>query len=157
MQWIPLLPKEGGLIQVDIGGHPPIPRAQKTVFHIGSFSAVFRVPNFLGCFEALNDVFWGFGAQMTAKISNLRHSKIFLLGYTFPTVYRVPQTGIVCKSYAPGKLAYQLPPLGPANLLDFHLPGLGFWILVMLKIPLEPHCNNHLLSNASSHHISSQR
>ena len=24
-QWRPLLPKEGGLIQVDIGGHPPIP------------------------------------------------------------------------------------------------------------------------------------
>ena len=25
MQWGPLLPKEGGMIQVDIGGHPPIP------------------------------------------------------------------------------------------------------------------------------------
>ena len=25
MQWRPLLPKEGGMIQVDIGGHPPIP------------------------------------------------------------------------------------------------------------------------------------
>jgi hypothetical protein len=24
--------------------------------------AVFRVPNFSGCFEALNDVFWGFRA-----------------------------------------------------------------------------------------------
>jgi hypothetical protein len=36
-QWIPLLHKEGGLIQVDIGGHPPIPWAQKTVFHLGSF------------------------------------------------------------------------------------------------------------------------
>jgi hypothetical protein len=24
-QWRPFLPKEGGLIQVDIGGHPPIP------------------------------------------------------------------------------------------------------------------------------------
>jgi hypothetical protein len=68
-----------------------------------------------------------------------------------------PQTEIVCKSYAPGKLTYQLPPSGPTNLLDFHLPGLGFWILLMLKRPLEPHCNNHLLVNASSHHISSQR
>jgi hypothetical protein len=57
----------------------------------------------------------------------------------------------------PGKLTYQLPPSGPANLLDFHLQGLGFWILLMLKRPLEPHCNNHLLANASSHHISSQR
>ena len=25
MQWRPLLPKEGGLIQVDIGGHPSVP------------------------------------------------------------------------------------------------------------------------------------
>ena len=25
MQWRPLLPKEGGMIQVDIGGHPPNP------------------------------------------------------------------------------------------------------------------------------------
>jgi hypothetical protein len=64
---------------------------------------------------------------------------------------------IVCKSYAPGKLTYQLPPLGPTNLLDFHLPGLGFWILLMLKGPLELHCNDHPLANASSHHISSQR
>jgi hypothetical protein len=66
-QWRPLLPKEGGLIQVDIGGHPPIPLARKTIFHLGSFSTVFRVPNFWGHFEALNDIFWGFGAQVIAK------------------------------------------------------------------------------------------
>ena len=71
MQWIPLLPKEGGLIQVDIGGHPPIPRARKIVFHLGSFSVVFQVSNFQSRFEALNDVFWGFGAQVTAKVTNL--------------------------------------------------------------------------------------
>jgi hypothetical protein len=29
MQWRPLLPKEGGLIQVDIGGHPPFPNGSK--------------------------------------------------------------------------------------------------------------------------------
>jgi hypothetical protein len=66
MQWRPFLPKEGGLIQVDISGHPPIPLARKIVFHLGSFSTVFWVPNFWGRFEALNDVFWGFGAQVTA-------------------------------------------------------------------------------------------
>jgi hypothetical protein len=48
------------------GGHPPIPLARKTIFHLGSFSTVFRVPNFWGRFEALNDVFWGFGAQVIA-------------------------------------------------------------------------------------------
>jgi hypothetical protein len=28
-QWVPLLPNEGKLIQVDIGGHPPIPTGSK--------------------------------------------------------------------------------------------------------------------------------
>ena len=32
MQWRPLLPKEGGLIQVHIGGHPPSPTSPKHVF-----------------------------------------------------------------------------------------------------------------------------
>jgi hypothetical protein len=55
MKWIPLLPKEGGLIQVDISGHPPSPIGPKHVF-FGNllFLAVF---NFQGHFEALNDVF----------------------------------------------------------------------------------------------------
>jgi hypothetical protein len=46
-------------------------------------------------------------------------------------------------------------PIGAANLLAFHLLGLGFWIFLMLKRTLEPHCKNNLL--ASSCHISSQR
>ena len=45
------------LIQVDIGGHPPIPLAQKQYFQFGSFSMIFRVLNFQGHFEALNDIF----------------------------------------------------------------------------------------------------
>jgi hypothetical protein len=56
-QWRPLLPKEGGLIQVDIGGHPPSPTGPKHVSgNFGNllFLAVF---NFRGHFEALNDVF----------------------------------------------------------------------------------------------------
>ena len=65
---------------MDIGGHPPIPLARKTVFHLGSFSTVFRVPNFQGCFEALNDVFWGFGAQVISRGTNLGQSKNVLLG-----------------------------------------------------------------------------
>jgi hypothetical protein len=59
------------MIQVDIDGHPPIPLAQKTIFHLGSFLTVFRVPNVRGYFEALNDVFWGFGAHMLVKGSSL--------------------------------------------------------------------------------------
>ena len=80
MQWIPLLTKEEGLIHVDIGGHPPVPLARKTVFHISNFLAIFQVPNFQGHFEALNDVFWGFEAQESAKSIDMGHSKIVLLG-----------------------------------------------------------------------------
>jgi hypothetical protein len=37
MQWKPFLPKEGGLIQVDIGGHPPFPTGSK------EFSAILAI------------------------------------------------------------------------------------------------------------------
>jgi hypothetical protein len=54
MQWRPLIPKEGGMIQVDIGGHPPIQLAQRL---ISILAVVFWVPNFWGRFEAEHDVF----------------------------------------------------------------------------------------------------
>ena len=57
MQWEPFPPKGGGLIQVDIGGHPLVPLAQKQLFQFGSFSMIFRVLNFWVYFEALNDIF----------------------------------------------------------------------------------------------------
>ena len=64
-QWGPLLPKGGGMIQVDIGSHPPIPLGAPplslSVFQFRRnllFLAVFRVLNFWSRFEALNDVFW---------------------------------------------------------------------------------------------------
>ena len=60
MQWRPLLPKEGGMIQVDIGGRPLVHLAQNKLF---SSLAVFRVLTFRGRFEALNDIFWQFGGQ----------------------------------------------------------------------------------------------
>jgi hypothetical protein len=68
------------LIEVDIGGHPPIPLARKTIFHLGSFLAFFRVPNFQGYFEALKDVFWGFGAQVGAFSSAYMFTKGTNLG-----------------------------------------------------------------------------
>jgi hypothetical protein len=101
--------------------------------------------------------FLGFGAQANFHDTYLGQLKKVLLGYTFAMMYRVPQTEIICKSYAPENLTYQLPPSRPTNLLAFHLPGLGFWILIKLKRPLESHCDNHLLANSSSLHISSQR
>jgi hypothetical protein len=57
MQWLPFPLKGGGLIQVDISGHPPIPLDQKRLFQFGSFSTIFRVLNSRGYFDALNDIF----------------------------------------------------------------------------------------------------
>ena len=56
-QWRPLLPKEGGLIQVDIGGHPPFPNGSKQFSgHFGNllFLAGFHLRDH---FEGLNEVF----------------------------------------------------------------------------------------------------
>jgi hypothetical protein len=57
-QWGPLLLKEGGLIQVDIGGHPPFPNGSKQFsdsFGNLLFLAGF---NFRGHFEGLNEGFF---------------------------------------------------------------------------------------------------
>jgi hypothetical protein len=53
------LPNEGGLIQVDIGGHPPFPTSSKQFSsNFGNllFLAAF---NFQGLFEGLNEGFSG--------------------------------------------------------------------------------------------------
>jgi hypothetical protein len=52
-KWIPLIPKEGGLIQVDISGHPPFPTDSKRFFgNFGNllFLVVFSGPKLLGPF-----------------------------------------------------------------------------------------------------------
>jgi hypothetical protein len=49
-------------------------------------------------------------------------------------------------------------PIGAHKPFGFSSSGVRVLdLLLMLKRPLEPHCNNHLLANVSSHHISSQR
>ena len=70
MQWGPLLPKVGGMIQVDIGGHlriplgaPPLSLSVFQFRHSLLFLAFFRVLNFRIRFEALNDVFWENGEK----------------------------------------------------------------------------------------------
>jgi hypothetical protein len=70
-QWIPLLPKEGGLIQVDIGGHPPFPTGSKQFSgNFGNllFLAVF---NFRGHFEGLNEGFLGSSFSIVFKREKL--------------------------------------------------------------------------------------
>jgi hypothetical protein len=67
MQWRPFILKEGGLIQVDIGGHPPFPTGPKQFSgNFGNllFLAVF---NFRGHFEGLIEGFSGSSFSMIAK------------------------------------------------------------------------------------------
>ena len=52
------LREQQNVIQVDIGGHPPF-HWLKTIISDWHFLAVFRVLNFRGHFEALNDVVLG--------------------------------------------------------------------------------------------------
>jgi hypothetical protein len=56
-QWRPLLIKEGGLIQVDIGGHPPFPTGSKQFS--GNFGNLLFLAgfNFRDHFEGLNEDF----------------------------------------------------------------------------------------------------
>ena len=64
------------MIQVDIGGRPLVHQAQNKLL---SSLAVFRVLNFRGRFEALNDLFWQFGGQGLPWHA-LAQSKVALLG-----------------------------------------------------------------------------
>jgi hypothetical protein len=69
MQWIPLLPKEGGLIQVDIDGHPPFPTDSKQFSSNFSNLLFLVVFNFWGHFEGLNEGFSGWSFSMIGKVS----------------------------------------------------------------------------------------
>jgi hypothetical protein len=57
MQWIPLLPKGGGLIQVDIGGHPLVPTRSSCQFlvqHILMYFFVIVGSTLLGLSQSIH-------------------------------------------------------------------------------------------------------
>ena len=127
------------MIQVDIGGHPPIPFEMPpsilSVFqfqHNLQFFAVFQVLNFRSRFEALNDVFLGKAGATWVNGSIFLTPKFVLLRYTFLTRYGACQTEIVCQSYVPGKLKHQFTQTG-SIVLALHLLGLGFWMFKFFR------------------------
>jgi hypothetical protein len=91
---------------VDIGGHPPFPTPSKQFF--GNFGKLLflAVFNFRGHFKGQNEFFSGYSFLIITNVSILS-PKMNLLDDTFPTSYCVPQTKIVCQSYAPRKLIHQ--------------------------------------------------
>jgi hypothetical protein len=87
---------------MDIGGHPPIPLAQNRVFHLDSFSTVFRVPNFWGRFEALNNIFWGFWAQANSKALAWASQNVFFSARPFQRCIEHPKQISYAKVTPPG-------------------------------------------------------
>ena len=146
MQWRPLLPKEGGLIQVDIGGHPPFLVGSKQLssnFDNLLFLAVFRVLNFRSHLEALNDVFWGM-----LRLQNFIMkfcANVVVLRWIFPMAYHTLKMRIVWKIYNSKKLMYWLTQMGPTWLLALHLLELGFWMSSVFDIPA--YCKKALRSS----------
>ena len=67
MKWIPFLPKEGGLIQVDIGVQPPFSTGSKQFSSNFSNLLFLAGFNFQGHFEGLNEGFSRFRFSMIAK------------------------------------------------------------------------------------------
>jgi hypothetical protein len=113
------------VIQVDIGGHPPFPiGSKKNSGNFGNllFSVVFRVLNFQSHFEALNEGKWGEKWKFLRCFSHKNYIPRIDISNE---VSSAPNADRMQK-LPHGKLTYQLPPLWPTNLLDFHLSGLGF-------------------------------
>jgi hypothetical protein len=67
---MPFLPNERGLIQVDIGGHPPFPTSLKQFSRDFGNLLFLVVFNFWGHFEGLSEGFLGSSFVMMVKGSN---------------------------------------------------------------------------------------
>jgi hypothetical protein len=106
------------MIQVDIGGHPPIPTRSKHFVGNLLFLAFFWFLNFWGRFEDLKNNFSRLGTSMISKGFYLS-PKMNLFADTFPTSYSAPQKKIVCQIYAPEKLIHQTTQNGVHKTVGF--------------------------------------
>jgi hypothetical protein len=143
------------MVEVDIDGHPPIPTGTKQSSSNLLFLAGFRFLNFWGHFEGLNEVCFGSRTLIISKVFYRSH-KMNLLNDTFPMSYRVPQTEIVCQSYAPRKLIHQTTQDEVHKIVGLSSFGVRVLDFLYVKNYLEPHCKHHLLANVSICHIFSQ-
>lgn len=101
------------MVQVDIGGHPPIPLGPPPLF-----PSFFLVPLFVaqltifGSFSGpeLSKPFWGpkrgfcENCEKHKLLSNFSQLKVVVFGEIFLTRYHVCQIEIVCQSYDLEKL-----------------------------------------------------
>ena len=129
--------------------------AEFTIF--GSF----RVLNFRSCFEVLNDVFSASNGEENISLFQNQYSLFMdvFLEQIFLTMYHARQMKVVCQSYDPEKLMYQVTQWGPhfgvspprVRFLDVQ----GFHCFSILYRPLSLIVTQG--SKACSRHISSQR
>jgi len=118
MKWRTLIPKEGGVIHVDIDGDPSISTGLKQSSGNLLFLVVFRLLNFWGHFEGLNEVFSGSGTIKKDKGSD-GSPKMNILYDTFPKIHHAPRMEIICQSYAPRNLKHQTTKNGVHKTIDF--------------------------------------
>lgn len=127
---------QGG--RIDPGGYrwpPTYATSSKTIISVWQFFTIFRVLNFRGHFEALNDIFW----LRNGPSNNLRlsHGPIFVLyssARPFQRSLERPKQRSYAKVMPPRSWNTNLPLRGPQKLLMFDLLGscLGFLSLYHL-------------------------
>jgi hypothetical protein len=127
-----LATKEGGLIQVDINGYPPLPTGSKQFYDNFGNLLILAVFNFWGHFEGPNEGFLGSSFSMISKGSDLA-PKMNLLDDKFPTSYHAPQTEIVFQSYAPRKLIHQTTQNGVHKIVGFSSSGVRVLYFIYYK------------------------
>jgi len=119
-------------IQVDISFHPPIPTRSKQSSENLLFLAFFRFLNFRGHFEGLNEVFSISSTSMIAEGFGWA-PKMNFINDTFSTSYCVPQTKIVCQSYAPEKFIHQTTQNGVHKTFGFSSSRVGVLDFLYVK------------------------
>jgi hypothetical protein len=146
MQWGPFIPKGGGMIQVDNGGHPLVP----PIYNGSTSWHVFY--GFLG--SKLSRPFWVpkrhlFGAKMPRMLwkAHARMNRMCIpRREIFDGVPSTPNRGWM-KIPPPMMLMYQLTTSGPTNLLVFHLLGSWFWMFRIFSLMLHVKRKFHPLYN----------
>ena len=130
------------MIQVDIGGHPPIPLGAPpfslSVFHFRHnllFLAVFQVLNFWSRFEALNDVFLENGEQH-GSIDQYFSFKSCTPRTDISNELSSASNGDQMPKLHLRELNHQFTQTGP-TVLALHILRLRFWMFQIL------HCFNN--------------
>jgi hypothetical protein len=119
----------------DLGGYrwpPTYSTGSNTVFHLGSFSTVFRVPNFWGHFEALNDVFLMFGGLEYSKAISWAQSEMCSSWLDLSNELSCAPNGDRMQKLHPREVDVSTTPIGAHK--PFGVSSFGVRVLVFLYV-----------------------